>query len=105
MEEDPDKEEQTTTALVNHPNIPPIDESLGLVWPPGRRTSGVGSLKRLQTPPLGLVSLKVTRFGSTVGKILPEVRVLIQIGSLSAVGEVEARRSFQLAKVRGHGEL
>lgn len=91
MEEDPDKEEQTTAALVNHPNIPPIGESVGLVWPPRRGTGGVGPLKWLQTPPLGLVSLKVTGMGSTAGKVLLEVWVLIQIGSLSAVGEVEAR--------------
>jgi hypothetical protein len=99
VKEDPDEEEQTAATLVNHPNIPPVDEPLGLVWHPRRRTGGFGPLKRLQTPPLCLVTLKVTRLGNSVGKVLLEVWVLVQIGGLSAVGEVEARRTFQLAEV------
>jgi hypothetical protein len=79
VEEDPDEEKQTTATLINHPDIPPVEESLGLVRPPHSRTGGVGSLKRLQPPPLGLVSLKVTGLGSSVDEILLEVRVLVQI--------------------------
>ena len=105
VEEYPDEEKQTTATLVDHPDIPPVNETLGLVWPAWSRTCGVSPLKRLQTPPLRLVSLEVAGLGGSVGIALLEIRMFVQIGDLPAVGEIEARRSFQQAQVRGHRKL
>lgn len=57
VEKNPDREKQAAATLVNHPNLPLVDESLGLVRLPRGGASRVRPLKRLQTPPLSLVSL------------------------------------------------
>lgn len=104
MKENPDEEKQTTTTLVDHPDIPFVEESVGLVRPLGSGTNGVRALKGLQTPPFGLVPLEMTGLGSSVGIIL-EVRMLVQVGNLAAVRKVEAGGSLELAEVDGHREL
>jgi hypothetical protein len=57
VKEDPDKEEQATATLVNHPDVPPVEECLGFAWSLGGGGSRIRPLEGLQTPPLGLVSL------------------------------------------------
>jgi len=57
VEEDPDREEQATTTLVNHPDIQLVGEFLGFVWLLEDSAGRVRPLKGLQTPPFGLVSL------------------------------------------------
>ena len=91
VKENPDEEKQTTTTLVDHPDVPFVQESVGLVRSLRSGTNGVGTLKGLQTPPFCFVPLEVTGLRGSVGIIILEVRMLIQVGELSAVGEVEAR--------------
>jgi len=105
VEEDPDEEEQASTTLIDHPDLPPAEEVLGLGWPLRGGAARIRPLKGLQTPPLGLVSLEVTRLGGPIGISLLEVRVLVQIGKLAAVGKIEARRPLQLVEVRSHEGL
>ena len=77
VEEDPDEEEQATAAIIDHPDTPFIEEPLGLVWTPRGGGGSVCPLKRLQTPPLSLVSLEVTWLGDPIGIRLLEIRVLV----------------------------
>lgn len=102
VEENPDGEKQTTATFVNHPDLPLVDESLGLEWSLGSGIKRVNALKGLQTPSLGLVSLEVS---SSVGIILLKVRMLVQVGNLTTVGKIESRRPLELAEVGGHREL
>lgn len=104
VEENPAEEKQTTTTLVNHPDIPFVKNSSGLVRPLRSGTEGVCALKGLQTPPFGLVPLEMTGLGSSIGVIL-EVGMLVQVGNLAAVRKVEARGSFELVEVGDHREL
>ena len=105
VEENPDEEKQATATLVDHPDTPFVEDFLGLVWPLLGGANCVRPLERLQTPPLGLVSLEVARLGDAVGICFLEVRVLVQLGDLAAVGKVEARGPFHPAEVGCHGEL
>ena len=57
VEEDPDEEKQAAATFINHPDIPLVNEFLGLEWPLRGGARGVRPLKWLQTPPFGLVSL------------------------------------------------
>lgn len=102
VEEDPDKEEQATATLVNHPNTPLVEEFLGLVWALGGGAGRIRALKGLQTPPLGLVSLEVGRRDCAIDVCLLEVRVLVEIGGLAAVGKVETGGPPDLAEIGGH---
>ena len=57
VEEDPEKEKQTTATLIDHPDIPLVDELLGLVRLLRGSGGRVRALEGLQTPPFGPVSL------------------------------------------------
>ena len=103
VEDDPDGEKQATTTLIDHPDTPLFEEFLGLVWPLLCGANSVRPLKGLQTPPLGLVSLEVTRLGGPVGIRLLEIRVLVQLRELAAVGKVESRGPLDPVEVGGHG--
>lgn len=105
VEEDPDGKKQATATLINHPDTPLVEQPLGFVCFPRGGAGRVRPLEGLQTPPLGLVSLEVTRFGGPVGIGLLEIWVLVQCGYLTAVREVEARRPFRLVGVGSHGGL
>lgn len=102
VEDDPDGEKQATTTLIDHPDTPLFEEFLGLVWPLLCGANGVRPLEGLQTPPLGLVSLEVTRLGGPVGIRFLKVRMLVQLGKLAAVGKVEARGPLDPVEVGGH---
>lgn len=102
VEENPDKKEQTTTTLVYHPDIPPIQESGRLVRPFLSGTIDIRPLEGLQTPPFGLVSLEVAGLGGSVGIVFLEVWVLVQIGDLPAVSKIEAGRPLELVVVCSH---
>lgn len=85
VEKNPDSEKQATATIVDHPDAPFVDESLGLIRPLWGRTSRIRALKGLQTPSLGLVSLEMTWLAGPVGIRFLEVRVLIQTGDPTAV--------------------
>jgi hypothetical protein len=104
VEEDPDEEKQAAATLINHPDAPFVKECLGLVWPLRSGTGSVCPLKGLQTPSFGLVSLEVAGLGGPVGVRLLEIRVLVQLGELAAVGKVEAGGPLHPAEVGGHWE-
>ena len=104
MEEDPDEEKQAAATLIDHPDAPFVKECLGFVWPLRSGTGSVRSLKGLQTSSFGLVSLEVAGLGATVGIRLLEIRVLVQLGELAAVGKIEAGGSLHPAEVGGHWE-
>jgi len=57
VEEDPEKEKQATATLIDHPDIPLVDEPLGLVRLLRGSGGCVRALEGLQTPPFGPVSL------------------------------------------------
>ena len=77
MEEDPDGEEQTLSALVYHPMLPLFHEGLGLVRRHDPRRHGGRPLEALEPPALGLVSLEVGRL-KTVGIHL-QVKVFLEL--------------------------
>ena len=102
VEENPEREKQATATLIDHPDTPLIDEFLGLIGPLWDGTNSIRALKRLQTPSLGLVSLKVAWLSCPVGVRFLEVRVLIQAGDLTAVGKVEPGGPLYLVEVGSH---
>ena len=76
MQENPNEEEDPPPSLVDHPEIPFLPESLGNVRRYFSACIGVGPLKALKPPALGLVALKVAR----LARIDCDVGMLFQGG-------------------------
>ena len=79
VKEDPDEEKQATATLIDHPDLPLLEESHRFVRSLRGGGGRVRALEGLQPPPLGLVSLEVTGLGCPVGIRLLEIGVLVQI--------------------------
>lgn len=91
VEEDPYKEEQSPSTLVDHPQAPFLAPGAGSVRHDLIGRSRIGPLQALEPPALGLVALQVTSIGCENN--VAHVRVLLQCRHL-AIGKIEARGTF-----------
>ncbi len=80
MKEDPDKEKEALSTVINHPTVPFLPESFRLVDSRNRWDGGIESLEALKATTLCLVALEVCWLGG--------VSTEFHIG-LGSVGEVE----------------